>query len=115
MGIRTDQFIGLSGKAEKFLEENAVKDCFKTYKNDELISTTFRPKEMDGNYKWTGMFGDETLLPSFQLEDGRVVHEKIQAESWSSGPVIFTYLVIDDKKPLTKTRWSKKNMGKYLF
>lgn len=40
-----------------------------------------------------GMFGESISLGSWIDKDGSVLQEVVQAEPWSSGPVIFTQLM----------------------
>jgi len=51
----------------------------------------------DGRYT-LGMFGEEEPLRTYKLKDGRTAMEVVQAEPWSSGPVIFTCLEVDGER-----------------
>ena len=110
--MRTTQFIGLSSKAKNFLSENAEHDMFKLTKNlDEVVRTWSEPKRVEGKFSTEGMFEEKIQLKSFVLKDGRIVHENVQAEIWSSGPMIYTHLVDNDGEVIEGTNWNEKEFN----
>lgn len=131
--MRTTQFIGLSKEAIDFIDQMAIKevklpddweDKAKQSYNWYHLSyingykqalIDYLPKSFITNPIGvvTGMFNEEvhTLL-EYRLKDGTSVHEVIQSEIWSSGPVIFLELRTDSG--ITIASWSDSDMEAYL-
>lgn len=79
MGKRTTQYIGLHHGATKYLVNNG-----------------FKPIPTDN--QTTGMFGEPVPLGEWNNEQGAHIREVVQAEPWSSGPMIFTCLQRDGQQ-----------------
>ncbi|MCK9596620.1 hypothetical protein M0R19_05510 [Candidatus Pacearchaeota archaeon] len=102
---RETQFVGLPEKAKKFLVENAIK-------NEDCIWCGMKGgynREAYDNVK--GMFGEDISIFSYKLKNGTEVKEVEQCSPWSSGPVIFTKLVLENGKEI---KWTEKEIEKYL-
>ena len=110
--MRTDQFVGLSSKARKWLDENAKKDDFILYKNGKLLKKWSEPR-CEQHKTWKGAFGDQVPLQKYSLGGGLFGFEVVQAEPWASWLVVFTCLEAEGKE-IRKTRWSNKEMEEYL-
>ncbi len=77
--MRTTQFIGLTKRAQEFLAKNCI-----LVENSENITT--------------GMFDEPIPLGTWQhRKTEKIYYEVVQAEPWSSGPMIFTALRKGDK------------------
>ena len=104
--MRMTQFAGLSPRATSFLEKHGKK----------VISRSCEACGHPVDYalkrstwgKTHGMFQEEIPLYEYVLENGETLREIVQAEPWSSGPVIFTCLENEMKKLLFK--WPKKDV-----
>ena len=83
---RTDQYIGLNYEADDFIK-TMCKECDFKYENYILTETTLTGSPIYGT-KWY-------FTPT---NDGRVftAREVIQEVPWSSGPMYFTCLLIDN-------------------
>lgn len=103
MGIRCTQFLGLSPKAKAYIDSFGfykvrVAEYLQLDEGDEiLLSEKFVSRHVvdakPSNRFALGMFEDEKIpLMDFTLPGGTVLHEKVQYETWSSGPVIATAL-----------------------
>lgn len=89
--IRTTQFVGMSPRAKKYIEDNCKKDLIEVYKNGVLDKFYTMPVKELGNTTF-GMFEEEIQLFKYTFKDGSVLMEIEQASPWSSGPLIFTCL-----------------------
>lgn len=106
--MRCTQYVGLSIESRVFLDENAnrigggicphcgehSREKFETIKDGRFIC---------------GMFNEELPLTTFRLKDGRIAMEVVQADPWSSGPVIFTCLEIDGVRV---AEWRQEDIDK---
>jgi len=106
MGIRCDQFMGLSPAADAFLEEHRVpmKVC-------ECCQRPF-PHDLEKIGFYYGMFDDEFLLHRHILKDGRTADVFHQASPWSSGPVHHLGLRISDG---TEFVWTEEEIEDNLL
>lgn len=109
MGIRMYQEVGLKPEARKFLHENCkmlpdlvCPDCGK------VISTKLDCEIYEHE---DSFYDDGPNLKKYNLKDGTVAFEVVQAEPWSSGPVSFFYLEIGGKRRFT---WTEAEMREYL-
>ena len=107
--MRMYQEIGLKKEAVKFLHENCKKvpslvcpDCGKII--SEFLDCEVYEKRDD-------FCDDGPNLKKYNLKDGTVAHEIVQAEPWSSGPVAFFYLEVNGKRRFV---WSESEMREYL-
>ncbi len=108
---RTDQPMGLSQKAQVFLEENEKKvstkcgcpDCKTAHISTEVLKQC-------GTY--SGMFDDEYILYRHELVTGKLVYEFLQASPWSSGPMMYLSLAWDKegKHPVEDCNWTDKEV-----
>ena len=78
--MRTDQHIGLTQEAQKFLKDSVV------IKKVEKVKHYF------------GMFGDEYPLYCYCLSNDCYADEYLQASPWYSGPMFFIGLKSSDGK-----------------
>lgn len=86
--MRADQLIGLPQAAVDFLSQNEYVDppC-------SCCRRPFPPKLVEiGQYEGFGKYP----LYRHNLKDGRTADEFVQAEPWSSGPMIFLALRLSD-------------------
>jgi hypothetical protein len=109
---RSDSFVGLNGRAWKYLNENAkwgkrrlVDERGKILEENREILC-----EWSTIYTWLSMFGCENPLRVFTLKKGGKVYEVVQADPWASGPNIFTCLAYKSGKKLKKTMWKNKEI-----
>ncbi len=112
--MRMTQFAGLSPAAKDFLAENAEEDSFVTTKNGEVIKEWTESRSEASGKHAQGMYMEEISLSKYWLKAGVFVLEKVQAASWSSGPVIFTYLTNAQGEPIKGTSWTEEEMEEYL-
>lgn len=105
MGIREDQFAGLSEEAIQFLGEYEVPDvCCPTCKR------AF-PRNYETVDVFYGMFDNEYPLHRHVLKDGRTADEFLQAALWSSGPVHFLGLRVSDG---TEFLWTDEAIEEFI-
>lgn len=95
MGIRCDQFVGLSPAADTFLEEHRMplkicEHCGQTLPR-ESQQAIIGP--IDHYY---GMFDNEYPLFRYVLKDGRTADEFHQASPWDCGPIHHLGLRVSD-------------------
>lgn len=136
--MRTTQFIGLSSNAWDYIKANVsvVKKYFpmvearlekimkeKTHidsDNSDFIEgfyaaiEEFSPTEysQDQLSPVTGMFDEDVhILKRYYLKQGGYVDEYVQAEPWSSGPVIFLALMDSNGQPIPETLWSQEEIN----
>lgn len=97
--MRCTQPYGLSHAAEQFLCANAIvyNLCVHCNRSDGFAKEPIR------SY---GMF-DEFYLYCYLLKGGRKAEEFIQRETWSSGPMIWLGLRVDDGQVFL---WDEKDM-----
>ncbi|MDP3726339.1 MAG: hypothetical protein Q8R36_04045 [bacterium] len=118
MGIRMDQFPGLNKWASGFVKGEPVFVCTeevtRVYPGGRREMLAPRPVHESSIRKeqslssYSGMFGDKYPLHDYIFPDGRVYSERVQAEPWSSGPVIFLALQDEDGNWVRKSLWAKK-------
>lgn len=118
--MRMTQFIGLSPRAEEYLQENCALDFVRTHHNLALIDAYDTPRIVRGRHQWYGMYEDGGVLPGYVLNVldhderygpvyNKIVYEKVQVSPWSSGPMIFTMLVDEDGTPVVY--WTAKEIN----
>jgi len=92
--MRMYQHYGLTGEADRYLEENCVKDpgivCPECGYVVSLRLKILKSEDYDAFYY------DGPTLHTFELKDGGKVKEVIQAMPWSSGPCGFLCLELED-------------------
>ena len=107
--MRTTQFVGLTSDADNWLKENvritkrrcSCPDC-----QHEHITEVVE-EEYDITY---GMCEDSFPLNKYQLKSGEWVYEYVQADPWSSGPVIFLALRQENGSPIPESLWSQEEI-----
>jgi len=109
--MRMTQFVGLSDRAKKYIEENCKKDLIEVYKNGVLDKSYTMPVKEPGNTIF-GMFEEEIQLFNYELNDGSILMESEQASPWASGPVIFTCL--EDEAGKRIGEWTNKEIDNML-
>lgn len=100
------------------LENERLKKELKMSRSTQEIGLTAEAKKMTEQWgrvknskNWTGgMFGEEVWLGEWRREDGSFVREIVQADPWSSGPMIFTCLAVYK----TKAKGVKREGGMYM-
>lgn len=105
---RSTSIIGLPREAYDFINEHSKKvtalDCPKCHHVISQKSSGRMWKDASDS----GMFDDGPELYEYDLEDGRIVREEIQAIPWSSGPCIFLKLIDENGKSLFE--WSQEEI-----
>ena len=112
---RSDQYFGLNERANKILQRDSMwKVGVRTtvYKDGrpDLTEDAYEPTTQErviGHF--SGMFDAEYNLREFTLKDGRVFTEFLQAEPWSSGPMMFTALKDKDGKVVKDSLWTNND------
>ena len=92
MGIRCNQWYGLPGDAEAFLDKNAVKEGWDLCPHCGENTKTRTKKEQHDTYY--GYWDEEFPLNKYPLIDGGYALEVLQADPCDSGPMIYTKLEI---------------------
>ena len=109
--MRMTQFVGMSDRAKKYIEDNCKKDLIEIYKNGALDKAYSMPVKEPGN-KIFGMFEEEIQLYNYKLNNGSILKEVEQASPWASGPVIFTCLEDEAGKQIGE--WTDKEIDSML-
>jgi len=88
-----DQYVGLTDRAKKWLDENATRlDWVKTVTHSDGRQEIFRGSEIESEAYGViqGVWDDEVAaLRRYTLKDGSHLEEFVLAEPWSSGPMYF--------------------------
>jgi hypothetical protein len=92
--MRCTQFVGLTGEARDFLDGNVNMVDSRPCPHCGKMTETEMEKIDEGRFT-VGMFDEEIPLSTYRLKDGRIAREVVQADPWSSGPVIFTCLEVE--------------------
>ena len=119
MGMRCDQWIGLNVNAEQivqgdkvFLYQEKIVRCYSDGHEDTPIERPMFGSSVtavESDRKWTGMYDEPYHLMDYQMPDGRVFEEHVQADPWSSGPVVFTALKCNNEW-LKDSLWSDEEI-----
>ena len=95
--MRCTQEAGLRQEAKEFLDQQCLREPTNFCKHcGKPNGETVKRKVYDDS-RSSGMFEDGPLLYEYELKDGTKVKEVVQANPWSSGPVIFLCLEREDK------------------
>jgi len=106
--MRCFQLMGLTPEAENFLSVNCATEpdmnslcphCGKPTKEQRIVLGV---KHVESFYT------DGPDLHTYKLKDGRIIKEIIQAEPWSSGPVSFLCLELEDGTRIGE--WSQEEI-----
>ena len=108
--MRTVQFVGLSDKAKKYIEDEGKNDLMEVFKNGILDRSYNMPVREPGNITF-GMFEEEIQLFNYTLNDGSILMESEQTSSWALGPIIFTYL--ENEAGTHIGEWTEEEMRMY--
>lgn len=120
MGMRTDQYIGLTEAACLLVRGERVIEYHSTETREfpdgkrvivgpvPIYGSTVKRGRMG---KIDGAFGNEFPLYAYTFPDGRVLTEYVQAEPWSSGPCYFVALKDEEGKPVTASLWSQSEIN----
>lgn len=102
MGMRCDQFVGLSPAAVAFLEKHEVPQ--------EVCEHCRRPfpRSLKQIGFYHGMFDDTYPLHRHILKNGRTADEFHQVSPWSSGPIHHIGLEVSDG---TEFVWTDKEIA----
>lgn len=121
---RSTSFIGLNDRARKLVEGRMTEVTDHTIRtwpdgrteNLEPVSTMVSDTVvLEGKSGCVhGMFGEPYPLDAYRLFDGTLYKEKVQAEPWSSGPVIFTALVDGEGKWVEESKWTDEEIGRHI-
>jgi len=113
MGIRCDQWIGLTNVAHEWLREHVklveANHVFCPHCGGEVHHDT-RMETVEEDRFVYGMFGDKLLFGTWRLKDGKLVREVLQADPWSSGPCFFTCLELEDGTRIGE--WSDEEISR---
>lgn len=120
--MRSTQFYGLNDRAKEYLENNANKKLLYVDKVSRLYSegevvVDFASEVLDlekypAGDEVLGMFEEKVhTLQVYKMRDGSFVEEYIQAEPWSSGPMIFLALRdLTSKEIVEVSLWADDEM-----
>lgn len=91
--MRMDQYVGLTDRAKKWLDENATRlEWVKTVTYSDGRQETFQGSviEWEAYGVIRGAWNDEVAaLRRYTLKDGSRLEEFVLAQPWSSGPMYF--------------------------
>lgn len=121
MGIRMDQYAGLTSAARQLVAGENVLDYVTTEDrlysdgHHEIVGPTEVYKssvfvEVCGSI--SGAWIDEVApLHRYHLPDGSVLEEYVQDEVWDSGPIYYIALQYQDSQtPVPQSLWSERDM-----
>ena len=120
--MRCDQLIGLNAWAEDFvssIRENCTEYTVRLFEDNSVECS--EPKEVQISQiqiepydKFYGMYENEYSLDKYIFPDGRIFHSYVQAEPWSSGPVIFLALKDENGEIIPESLWDEDEMDSFL-
>jgi hypothetical protein len=118
--MRTDQFFGLNQWARELVHATQVVSEIgvRKYPDDTIEAFIREVKLPVANITKIGEI-DSVFAPGmpvadlnrYELPDGRVFEEYIQAQPWNSGPCYFIALKDSETKPVRKSLWTRKQMA----
>lgn len=121
---RTDNYIGLSPRAEEFLKNNCHEifvTTIREYPKDREKNTILSEKSVSVELwsekydKLEGAFYNSFPLYEYYLRNGKTVIEVLQADPWSSGPCFFLCLADKDTgNPIEETKWTEEEIEEYI-
>jgi len=122
MGIREDQHIGLNTWASDFVSKPTVEYTDhirrvyvdKTVEDIEKKGIKCLVKQEPSGRIILGMFNVEYPLYKYTFPDGKIIYEFLQAQPWSSGPMMFIALEDKEGERLRESLWTDKEIKKYL-
>lgn len=112
--MRCDQFPGLSESAKKFLETYGKKRNKVVTIDGIVVEQKQILSEKIGMDKIIGMYEMEHKTTAYELQDGSWVHEFVQCEPWSSGPMYFLALKRETGEPIPETYWTEEEIQEVL-
>ena len=107
--MRCTQIMGLSPRALAFLEEYAMRIPKKQCPTCGHVTGGEMAKSIYASAVDKGMYDDGPDLHQYQMKDGGILQEIVQAVIWSSGPMIF--LCLQDKDGNKRFQWSEKELA----
>lgn len=108
MGMRCDQFVGLSPTTQAFLDEHRVPLKVCEHCHQQLPRKLQQQSVMGPIGHYYGMFNEEYPLHRHILKDGRTADEFHQISPWSSGPIHHIGLRVSDG---TEFVWTDKEIA----
>jgi hypothetical protein len=118
--MRTDQFYGLNAWArELVLTTHVVTEIgVRKYADDTIepfireatipVATLTKIAEIDSAFAPRMPVAD---LNRYELPDGRVYEEYVQAQPWNGGPCSYIALKDSSGEPVRESLWTKKEMA----
>lgn len=118
--MRTTQVVGLHPRAKKIVTNwvDAVEEVTRKYADgteerySRIVMADRSKREVYGYFD--GMCGEEYPLHKWTLADGRVFYEYVQAQPWSSGPVVFVALEDEKRDTIKESLWTAEEMKHQL-
>jgi len=92
--MRCFQYMGLTKEAKKWLRKNCKMIPGDTCPHCNGVLN--QKREIVSEELVDSFYGDGPTLHVYRLKDGGIVKEVVQAEPWSSGPVCFLCLELED-------------------
>lgn len=105
--MRMTQVFGLTEEARKFIEEYRLWADTRCPHCNKIIDREMIPSKVIGSLAHEGMFNDGPEIVEYKLKNGLTAREEHQATVCSSGPCIFTRLIVSDGRVF---EWSKKEI-----
>jgi len=94
--MQLDTFVGLNQRAGWIIQEAAC---------TEPIGGGTYPTAWSGDWE----------LASYEMEDGTVYREHLQADSWTlSGPCYFLALLNEDDEPVVESLWTEEEIAEWM-
>lgn len=117
--MRCTQLMGLSDRAHQLVEGEQVlaytEQVMRVYPDGRTEPEPDRPvfvstvKQEPSGETYSGMLDEEEYrLNKYIFPDGRVYFERVQAEPWSSGPVIFLALQDEEGNWIPESLWPEE-------
>jgi len=106
--MRSMQYVGLNKRAQDWLEDHCKKDRFELFKNGAPDKSYTKVAEVKDNKCQTlecPFSGELYTMSRYELKDGGYVYEKEQCSPWSSGPMVFTFLVDEHNVNIDYSLW----------
>jgi len=106
--MRCTQIIGLTEKAQQYINENVQQVPSNPCPHCGKPTQTRMAQNVYASAADTGMFDDGPELHEYILCSGKKVKEIVQAVEWFSGPCIF--LCLEDESKVKLFEWSEKEI-----
>lgn len=123
MGIQPAQHMGLNKWAREFVKGEPVlvygewttrvytDGQTETFKSKSVYESSIK-KEESGEFYSSSMLDNEQRRPlhKYICPSGKVYFERIQAEPWSSGPIVFLALQDNQGNWVPESLWAEKTI-----